>query len=54
MLYVIIADGTYDQVCETKVSADKEERDLKRMGHKVKVTRVNTWDEAYAMEARYQ
>ncbi len=52
MLYVIIADGTFDQVCETEKSRDKEVRDLKRMGCKVRVQTVKSWPEANAIEDR--
>lgn len=52
MLYVIIADGSFDQVCETKAQAAKEKRDLTRMGCEVKVKPVKDWAEANAMEAR--
>ena len=50
MLYCIIADGTFDQVCETKAQADKEKRDLTRMGCEVKVKAVKDWAEAHALE----
>ena len=50
MLYVIVADGTFDQVCETKAQANKERRDLEKMGCEVKVRQCRTWDEVHALE----
>lgn len=52
MLYCVIADGTFDQVCETKALAKKEERDLRRMGCEVKIKPVADWQEANALEDR--
>lgn len=52
MLYVIIADGEFDQVCETKAQAAKEKRDLTAMGCTVRVKLVRSWDEADELEAR--
>ena len=50
MLYVIIADGSFDQVCETKAQAEKERRDLVRMGCEVRVKAVKDWTAAEALE----
>lgn len=50
MLFVIICDGTFDQICEGEKSRDREKRDLKRMGFTVKVKPVATWAEAEALE----
>ena len=33
--YIIYADGSLDQVCETLADANREKRDLKDMGCKV-------------------
>jgi hypothetical protein len=52
MLYVIIADGTFDQVCTDKRDMERERRDLKRMGCTVKVKPVASWQEADAIETR--
>lgn len=52
-LYVIIADGTFDQVVETKADAERERRDLKAMGCKVQVKPVETWDEVWELETKY-
>lgn len=52
MLYCIIADGTFDQVCETKAQADREKRDLERMGCEVRVRKVADWAAANALEDR--
>lgn len=52
MLYVIIADGTFDQVCESKRDMERERKDLKKMGCTVKVKPVNSWTEAEAIEDR--
>ena len=43
---MIIADGTIDQICETKGTANKEKRDLENMGCTVKIKKFNTWQEA--------
>ena len=42
--YLIIADGSLDQICETKADAAREARDLKAMGCRVRVTTC-PWDE---------
>ena len=42
--YLIIADGSLDQICETKADADREKRDLKAMGCNVRVYSC-AWDE---------
>lgn len=52
MLYVIIADGAFDQVCETQADAAREKRDLTRMGCEVKVRKVKDWEAADALEAK--
>ncbi len=35
--YIIFADGSLDQICETKADANREKRDLKDMGCKVRM-----------------
>lgn len=52
MLYVIIADQTFDQVCETEAQAKREKRDLEKMGCEVKVKKVKDWEEANALEVK--
>lgn len=52
MLYVIIADQTFDQVCETEAQAKREKRDLEKMGCTVRIKRVGSWEEANALEAK--
>jgi len=52
-LWVIIADGTFDQICETADDTKREIRDLKRMGLQVVVKIVSSWEAAYAIEDRY-
>ena len=54
MLYVIIADNTFDQVCETEAQAKREKRDLEKMGCAVKVKRVADWAAANALEEKMQ
>lgn len=49
-LYVIIADGIFDQICETKPQMEREKRDLRKMGCDVKVRTVSSWEEAYRIE----
>jgi len=51
-LYVIIADGAFDQVCETEASAKKEKRDLQKMGCEVKIKPVANWEEADKLETK--
>lgn len=50
MLYVIIADGSFDQVCETRAQAVRERNDLKRMGCAVTIKTVEGWGAANALE----
>jgi hypothetical protein len=50
MLYVVIADGAFDQVCETKAQAEKEKRDLVRMGCEVRIKPVKDWAKVNALE----
>lgn len=52
MLYCIIADGEFDQVCMTEADAKKETRDLKKLGCSVKVKAVADWQAAYALETK--
>lgn len=54
MLWVILADGAYDQTCTTKQDADKERRDLRKMGFDVRIKPVKDWDEAYKCEEKYR
>lgn len=48
MIYVLIADGEVDQVCETKRDKDREVRDLRKMGCHVIAHAFATWDSAQA------
>ena len=50
MLYIIIADDTFDQVCETEASAKKEKRDLEKIGCTVRIRKARDWAEANAIE----
>lgn len=50
MLYVIIADNTFDQVCDTKQLAQREKRDLEKMGCTVRIKPVADWSAANALE----
>lgn len=52
MLYVIICDGTFDQVCENERQRDKEVKDLRKMGFGVKVKKVPNWEAADALESK--
>lgn len=52
MLYVIIADATFDQVCEAKAQALKEKRDLEKLGCEVKIKKVADWAAANALEEK--
>jgi len=53
MLYVIFADGTWDQVVESEQMMLREKRDLKKLGYQVKVKSYNTWKEVNEAEDRY-
>lgn len=52
MLYMMIADGELDQVCETEATMRKEKRDLEKLGCAVVVKRFESWDELTAYEAK--
>lgn len=52
MLWVLICDDTFDQVCERKQDMERERRDLKKMGCTVKVKPVKDWNEADALETK--
>jgi hypothetical protein len=55
MLYCIITGGEYpelDQVVETKTLAEREKRDLIKMGWEVKIKAVADWDAAAKLEAK--
>lgn len=49
--FMVICDGACDQICGTKAEAQREARDLKRMGFEgVKVRAFTTWADAHAYE----
>lgn len=50
MLYCLIADGTFDQVCTCTAERDREVKDLRKMGFVVKVKPVKDWQAAEALE----
>ena len=50
LLFVIFCDGDFDQICETKATAEKEKRDLVKMGFTVKIKEVKGWKAAEAYE----
>lgn len=52
MLYVILCDGAFDQVCESEQDMKRERSDLKAMGFRVQVKKVQTWAEANALEGK--
>jgi hypothetical protein len=52
MLFCIIADDEFDQVCETPEAAAKEKRDLTKMGHVVKIKEVPDWQAANKLEEK--
>lgn len=52
MLFIIIADGAFDQVCETEAQAKREKRDLEKMGCDVRIRKVKDWAEVAAIEDR--
>lgn len=49
-LFVIIADGTFDQVCESARDANREASDLRRMGCHVKIKKFDNWNDVNAFE----
>ena len=53
MLYMLITDDGIDQICETKATANKEKRDLVKMGCNVKIKQFETWEAANAYEDKY-
>jgi hypothetical protein len=50
MVYVILCNGDFDGVWETKAQANREKRDLERMGNEVRIKPVKDWAEAEALE----
>lgn len=54
MIYVIIADGEIDQIVEGKAIAQREKRDLQRMGCEVKLKAFEHWDAAHEFESRHR
>lgn len=50
MLYCLIVDGTFDQVCESTQDRDREVKDFRRLGYGVKVKPVANWQAAEALE----
>lgn len=55
MLYCIITGGDnpeLDQVVETKTLAEREKRDLIKMGCEVRIKAVADWDAADKLEAK--
>lgn len=54
MLYVVICDSKYDQVCESKAQADKEKADLLKLGcGVVKILACASWQEVEKAEIKY-
>lgn len=52
-VYAILTDDGLDQVCGTKSEANKEVRDLRKMGFdNVKIKRFNSWSEFDAWEEK--
>lgn len=54
MVYMLIADGTIDQIVETEALAKRERRDLEKMGCEVRVKRFPSWEAADAYEAKHR
>lgn len=51
--FMVICDGDCDQICGSKAEAQREAKDLKKMGFdKVTVKAFATWAEAHAFEDR--
>lgn len=54
-LWVIVADGTFDQVCETRKDAAREAKDLMEMGCSVKIKffeGADAWNQVNAYEEK--
>ena len=49
-VFVIIADGDIDQMVETQAIANREKRDLEKMGCTVKIKKFEDWQQAEAFE----
>lgn len=52
-LFAIIADGQFDQVVETKPLAEREKRDLSRLGFVVRIIQCAEWATANKIEQQY-
>lgn len=52
MIYVIIADGSVDQIVDTDAIAKREAKDLRKLGCEVKVKAVADWQAAYEIETK--
>lgn len=52
MVYALIADGEYDATWETREQADREAKDLRRMGYRVRIKELPSWEAAEALEER--
>lgn len=50
MLFVIIADGEFDQVCVTYADAMREKRDLVDLGCEVSIKRFESWEAVHSFE----
>jgi hypothetical protein len=49
--FVVVCDGAVDQICGSKAEANREAKDLRKMGFdKVTVKSFATWAEAHAFE----
>lgn len=42
LAYIIVCDGSVDQVCETRRDANREARELRQAGHTVSI-RMTEW-----------
>lgn len=49
--FVVLCDGEVDQICGSKAEAQREVKDLKKMGFEnVKMKAFASWAEAHAFE----
>ncbi|CAB4138773.1 hypothetical protein UFOVP344_45 [uncultured Caudovirales phage] len=51
-VFVILADGEIDQMVETQAIANREKRDLEKMGCTVKIKKFEDWQQAEAFETK--
>lgn len=51
-VYVVICDGNFDAIWETKCQANKEAKDLRSMGYEIRIKEFPNWQAAEAYEEK--